>query len=92
MNVLARLSAVVIVSLLCIAFVLVLPRAIESREKQISKWSTDASGSAVPAASPASSPPPFPDLRFSSPNLNHGPGRGMKTASGSGRPGEVPYE
>lgn len=81
-----RLSVIIIVFLVCVCFMLAIPWVIELREKQINKWATAASGSAVPAASLTSSPPPCNDTHFFSlANLNDGPGRGMKTASGSGR-------
>lgn len=91
----ARLSAVMLVFIMCICFMLAVPRAIELREKQINKWAAAASGPAVPVADLTSSPPPFNDTQFlSRANLNDGPGRGMKTASGSGRPlsNEVGHE
>lgn len=83
----ARLLVVFLISSMCAGFVIALPWALELRDKHISKWTADASGSAVPVSELTASPPPFSDdtlLHFND-NLNSGPGRGMKTASGSGR-------
>lgn len=79
--------AAFLVCLMCGGFVLMLPIAIELREQQFNKWSAVAPGPAVPAASLTSSPTPYSNSRLLfNANLNDGPGRGMKTASGSGRP------